>query len=58
MLSDASRRGFAAFALTAGIVMGAGKASASELVFWSMWNETEPQAAVLAKVGLVEASAA
>ena len=50
MLSDASRRGFAALALTAGIVMGAGKASASELVFWSMWNETEPQAAVLAKV--------
>lgn len=30
--------------------LAAGKANASELVFWSMWNEPEPQAAALRKI--------
>ncbi|MEO5325085.1 ABC transporter substrate-binding protein [Mesorhizobium sp. CC13] len=51
MVSEVSRRALAAFALTtAGLAAGAGTASAKELVFWSMWNEPEPQAAALRKI--------
>src|SRR5262245_41362699 len=50
MLTEASRRRISAIALTAGIAMTATKTSASELVFWSMWNEPEPQAVALRKI--------
>lgn len=43
-------RSAAAAALSVGLMAGAGIANAAELVFWSMWNEPEPQAAALRKV--------
>lgn len=41
-------RSVAAAALSLGLTAGA--ANAAELVFWSMWNEPEPQAAALRKI--------
>lgn len=43
----ASRYGLSIAALASGLLTFAGQAAASELVFWSMWNEPEPQAAAL-----------
>jgi len=36
--------------LASGLMALAGQANASELVFWSMWNEPEPQAAALRSI--------
>lgn len=50
MLSNTSRRAIAASVFAFGLAGGAGTVSAAELSFWSMWNETEPQAAALRTV--------
>jgi raffinose/stachyose/melibiose transport system substrate-binding protein len=50
MSRQISWRSSAAAVLALGMMAGAGSANAAELVFWSMWNEPEPQAAALRKV--------
>ena len=47
MLFSASRYALSVAALSAGLIVSAGTGSAAELTFWSMWNETEPQAKAL-----------
>ncbi len=44
------RHSISAIALASAISMHASASSAAELVFWSMWNEPEPQAAALRSV--------
>ena len=45
-----SRYALSATALSAGLLALAGNGMAAELTFWSMWNETEPQAKALATI--------
>ena len=47
MLSSTSRHVLSVMALASGIAVGGQIAAASELTFWSMWNEPEPQAQAL-----------
>jgi raffinose/stachyose/melibiose transport system substrate-binding protein len=47
MLLSASRYVVSVAALAVGVLAYAGSAAASELNYWSMWNETEPQAQAL-----------
>lgn len=49
MQSITSRRALAASVFALGLAGGVSTVSAEELVFWSMWNEPEPQAAALRK---------
>ncbi|MDR3516875.1 MAG: ABC transporter substrate-binding protein [Azospirillaceae bacterium] len=50
MPQKSSRSRLAALAVCAGAVVGANQVHASELVFWSVWNEPEPQAVALRKI--------
>ncbi len=47
MMSSASRHIFSVIAVASGLVAAPVTAFASELTFWSMWNEPEPQAQAL-----------
>lgn len=50
MLSNTSRQAIVAAVFSLGLAGATGAATAAELVFWSMWNEPEPQAAALRQV--------
>lgn len=50
MLFSKSRYALSATAISAGLLAFAGNGMAAELTFWSMWNETEPQAMALATI--------
>ena len=50
MLFSKSRYALSATVLSAGLLAFGGNAIAAELTFWSMWNETEPQAKALATI--------
>lgn len=50
MISSASRLKLSAMILASGMLASAWPAQSSELTFWSMWNEPEPQAAALREI--------
>ena len=50
MLFSKSRYILSATAMSAGLMAFGGNGMAAELTFWSMWNETEPQAVALATI--------